>query len=74
MEAKFCGRTKYEKPKYAFNYNYKYKHIDTSLPVTTIITKWCKQSTINSLEFLLDLTIRRDANAVMFKIAGFVKR
>ena len=42
IDSKFDGRTKYEKPKYAFNYNYKYKHVDTSLPVTTMARKWLK--------------------------------
>ena len=44
LEAKFDNKdySKLEKPKYAFNYNYKYKHIDTSLPVTTWMYKWVK--------------------------------
>lgn len=74
VDAKYDGRTKYEKPKYAFAYKYRYKHVDTSLPVHTMLSHWIKQAATNSFEFLLDLTIRRDTNAVMFKTAGFTKR
>ena len=73
-KAKFDGRTKYEKPKYAFNYDYKYRHVDTTLPVTTWLWHWMKQTQKNAFEFFLDLTFRGDTNAVMFKTAGFTKR
>ena len=42
VDAKYDGRTKYEKPKYAFAYKYRYKHVDTSLPVHTMLSHWIK--------------------------------
>ena len=73
-KAKYDGRTKYAKPQYAFKYNYKYKHIDTSLPASEIAYNWLKNTQKASFEYLLDMTIRGDLNAVMHKTAGFIKR
>ena len=36
--------------------------------------QWLNNTRKDFGEFLLDLTFRRDTNAVMFKIAGFTKR
>ena len=75
LKAKLEKRGAYrEKPQYAFNYKYKYKHVDTNLPVTTWASMWLKQTWVNILDYLLDLIVRRNTNAVMFKTAGFTKR
>ena len=74
QKAEYDGRTKYEKPRYAYHYNYKYRHLDTSQPITTVAYEWFKQSRKDSFEFLLDMTFRGDIDAVMFKVAGFTKR
>ena len=74
QKAEYDGRTKYEKPRYAYHYNYKYRHLDTTLPITQVAYQWFKDTQRNSLQFLLDLTFRGDIDAVMFKVAGFTKR
>lgn len=74
IEARYDGRTKYEKPRYSYRYNYKYNHVDTSLPVTEWAYQWYKNTKNDFGEFLLDLTLRGNINAVMFKVAGFTKR
>ena len=52
----------------------RYKHVDTSSPVTQWAYEWFKNTQKDTLEFLLDMTIRGNVNAVMFKVAGFTKR
>ena len=74
MDDKYDGRTKYEKPRYSYRYNYKYSQVDTSLPVTEWAYLWLKNTKKDFGEFLLDLTLRGNVNAVMFKVAGFTKR
>ena len=74
QKAKYDGRTKYEKPRYAHSYNYKYNQVDSSLPVTEFAYQWFKQTQRDALEYFFDMTFRMDANAVMFKTAGFTKR
>jgi len=36
--------------------------------------EWFKNSRTDMLQFMLDLTLYPDLNAIMFKIAGFTKR
>ena len=74
QKAKYDGRTKYEKPRYAHYYSYKYNQVDSSLPVTEFAYQWFKQTQRDALEYFLDMTFRMDSNAVMFKTAGFTKR
>lgn len=73
-KAKYDGRTKYEKPRQPYRYDYRYKHVDTSLPVTEWVYQWFRNTQKDALQFLYDLTIQRNNNAVMFKTAGFTKR
>jgi hypothetical protein len=43
-DALFDGRTKYEEPQAPYHYDYKYKEVDTSLPVYEWIYIWFKNS------------------------------
>ena len=61
-----------EKPRYAYEYDYEHKPVDKSDPDWKI--KWLRQTKKDLVGYLLDLTLRRDINAVMFKTAGFSKR